>query len=128
MQIFGNKSFTRFARKSGITDVSLCKSIRDAERGLIDADLGGAVIKLRIARSGEGKSGGFRTLILFRAGERAIFVHCFAKKDIGNISDDELAAFRILAAEMLNYSDAAIAAAVAYGVLIEVFEDEEAIS
>ncbi|MGD1069262.1 MAG: type II toxin-antitoxin system RelE/ParE family toxin [Bryobacteraceae bacterium] len=55
----------RFAMKAGISDVSLCKVIRDAERGLIAADLGGGVIKQRLARPGEGKSGGFRSLIVF---------------------------------------------------------------
>ena len=73
MRIFKNKAFTRFARKSGISDASLCKSVSDAEQGVIDADLGGGVIKQRVARSGGGKSGGFRTLILFRVGERAFF-------------------------------------------------------
>ncbi len=64
MRIFKNKAFTRFAKKSGIDDASLCKASRDAERGLLDADLGGGVIKQRVARIGGGKSGGFRTLIV----------------------------------------------------------------
>ena len=71
----------RFAVKAGISDVSLCKVIRDAERGLIAADLGSGVIKQRIARPGEGKSGGFRTLIVFRTGARAFFIHGFAKNE-----------------------------------------------
>ncbi|MGO9257239.1 MAG: type II toxin-antitoxin system RelE/ParE family toxin [Bryobacteraceae bacterium] len=71
MRIFKNKAFTRFAKKAGIGDAMLCEAIRDAERGLIAADLGGGVIKQRIARPGHGKSGGFRTLIVFRAGARA---------------------------------------------------------
>jgi hypothetical protein len=62
----------RFAKQSGIGDAVLCEAIRDAERGLIAADLGGGVIKQRIARPGQGKSGGFRTLIVFRAGARAL--------------------------------------------------------
>jgi hypothetical protein len=67
VRIFKNKPFMRFAKKAGIGDAVLCESIRDAERGLIAAELGGGVIKQRIARSGQGKSGGFRTLIVFRA-------------------------------------------------------------
>jgi hypothetical protein len=51
------------------------------DRQDLDADLGGGVIKQRIARKGGGKSGGFRALILLRAGERAFFVHGFAKSD-----------------------------------------------
>ena len=90
---------------------------------MVDADLGGGVIKQRIARSGGGKSGGFRTIILFRAGSRAFFVHGFAKNDQANIRNDELTAFRMLAMEMLDYRDEAIARAVSAGVLIEVKND-----
>ena len=72
VRIFKNKSFARFARKSGIADASLRKAVADAEKGLIDADLGGGVIKQRVARDGAGKSGGFRTLVLFRLGSRAL--------------------------------------------------------
>jgi hypothetical protein len=67
VRIFKNKAFIRFAKKAGIGDAALCAAIRDAERGLMAADLGGGVIKQRIARHGQGKSGGFRTLIVFRA-------------------------------------------------------------
>ncbi len=120
MRIFKNKSFARFARKARITDAVLCAAIADASRGLIDADLGGGVVKQRIARKGGGKSGGFRTIILFRIGERAFFVHGFAKNEQDNIRDDELAAFRLLAAEMLSYDDAALAKAIGNGTLTEV--------
>ena len=79
----------------------------------------------RIARAGGGKSGGFRTIVLFRAGSRAVFVHGFAKSERANIRDDELAAFKMLAAELLGYDELAIARAVAVGVLIEVGSDEQ---
>ena len=124
MRIFKNKSFARFARKARLADADLCKAVWNAEQGLIDADLGGGVLKQRIARSGGGKSGGFRTIILFRAGTRAFFVHGFAKNERDNIRDDELAAFRMLAAEMLAYDDQAIARALAAGVLMEVRMDD----
>ena len=77
------------------------RAVRDAERRLIAADLGGGVIKQRIARPGQGKSGGFRTLIVFRAGAQAIFVHGFAKNEKDNIGREELPALKRLAAEML---------------------------
>ena len=120
MRIFKNKAFDRFARKAALGDEALKKAVSDAERGLIDADLGGRVIKQRIARAGGGKSGGFRTIVLFRAGARAFFVHGFAKSEQDNIGDDELAAFKMLATEMLGYDDAAIAAALSAGALVEV--------
>jgi hypothetical protein len=124
MRVFKNRPFARFARKAGLSDAALRGAIRDVERGLVDADLGGGVIKQRVARPGGGKSGGFRTIILFRQGARAFFVHGFAKNDQANIRDDELAAFRMLAAEMLGYRDEAIASAVSAGVLIEVTDDD----
>ena len=127
MRIFQNKAFIRFAKKAGIGDPVLCDAIRDAERGLIAADLGGGVIKQRIARPGQGKSGGFRTLIVFRAGARAFFVHGFAKNEKDNIGQDELVALKKLAAALLAYDDRAIARVIASGTLTEVICDEKAI-
>jgi hypothetical protein len=127
VRIFKNKAFMRFARKADIGDAVLCEAIRDAERGLIAADLGGGVIKQRIARPGQGKSGGFRTLIVFQPSTRAFFIHGFAKNEKDNIGKDELAALRKLASELLVYDDEAIARVVASGSLLEVRCDEKAI-
>jgi hypothetical protein len=120
MRVFKNKPFARFARKSGISDADLCKAIQDADRGLIGADLGGGVIKQRLARRGSGKSGGFRAMIFFRARERAIFVHGFAKNDMENIRPDELTALKKLAAEMLAYRREELESAIASGTIMEV--------
>jgi hypothetical protein len=127
VRVFKNKPFARFARKARITGAELCKVMLDIERNLIDADLGGGVIKQRIARRGGGKSGGFRALIVFKMGERAVFVHGFAKNERDNIRDDELAALKKLAGELLNYDDAALARALAAGTLMEVKCDDQAI-
>jgi hypothetical protein len=127
VRIFQNKAFLRFAKKAGIGDAVLCEAIRDAERGLIAADLGGGVIKQRIARPGQGKSGGFRTLIVFRAGARAFFVYGFAKNEMDNIGQDELVALKKLATALLAYDDKAIARVIASGTLAEVICDEKAI-
>lgn len=120
MRIFRSKSFTRFAKKAGLADEALLKVADDAEHGLIDAQLGGGVIKQRIARRGEGKSGGFRAIILYKPNRLAVFVYGFAKKDQENISRQDLAAVRLLATQMLNYDDRQIAKAVQSGILIEV--------
>jgi hypothetical protein len=120
MRIFKSRSFNRFAIKSGINDSALCKAVADAEQGLIDADLGGGVIKQRVARKGQGKSGGFRTMILFKAGTRAFFIHGFAKNEQDNINDDELIAFKKLAAKMLHYQDAELTEAVNQNTLTEI--------
>ena len=90
MRIYKNAWFAKFVRKERIGDAALCDAVDRAVRGLIDADLGGGVIKQRVAREGEGKSGGFRTLILFRHGERAIFAFGFAKNDWDNVSAVEI--------------------------------------
>ncbi len=86
------------------------------------------MIKQRIARSGQGTSGGFRTLVVFRAGTRAIFVHGFAKSEKDNIEKDELVAVKKLAAELLGYDDKTLARAVASGVLQEVKCNEKTVS
>jgi hypothetical protein len=88
--------------------------------GIIDADLGGGVIKQRIARAGEGKSGGSRAIILFRFKSRLVFVHGFEKKDLGNIKRNELEAFRELADLILGYSETEIADRVTERALIEI--------
>ncbi len=89
MRIFKSRWFQRFARKEGIADAALCEAIVRAEKGQIDADLGGGVIKQRIARPGQGRSKGCRTIILFRRGAKAFFVYGFAKSRRANINDDE---------------------------------------
>ncbi len=94
---------------------------------LIGADLGGGVIKQRISRPGQGKSGGFRTLIVFRARTKAIFVHGFAKNEKDNIEADELVALRKLAVELLSYDDPAMALAVTSGALVEITCDEKTV-
>ena len=119
MRVFKSRPFIRFAIKSGISDKALCKAVMDAEQGLINADLGGGVIKQRVARKGQGKSGGFRTMILFKAGTRAFFIHGFAKNERGNINDDELTAFKKLAEKMLNCKDTELTEAVNKNTLSE---------
>jgi hypothetical protein len=127
VRIFKTKPFARFAKRSGIGDLALCETIRDAERGLLAADLGGGVIKQRIARPGRGKSGGFRTLIVLRRGVRAVFVHGFAKNEKDNIARDEWAALKKLAAELLSYDERALARSVESGALLEVICHEKAV-
>lgn len=73
VKIFMTKRFTRFARQQGIEDTALYDTVARANEGLIDADLGGGVIKQRIARRNKGKSGGFRSIILFRSGGNTFF-------------------------------------------------------
>lgn len=125
LAVYKTKPFARFARKARIRDSELWEAASLANAGMIDADLGGGVIKQRIARPGEGKSAGSRSIILFRLNRRAVFVYGFEKKDLGNIKTGELEAFRELADVILGYSEAEIAKRVADGALIEVEPQEE---
>ena len=125
MRVFKNRWFERFAAREMISDQSLCRAVRQAESGLIDADLGGGVIKQRIPRPGEGKSGGFRSIVLFRRGELAFFVFGFPKNAMPNIRQNEVRAFKALAEEMLGYDIAAIETALAKGALTEVHCDDQ---
>lgn len=123
MTVLMTKAFARFARKAGLAGDSLAKAAAAVAAGEFDADLGGHVYKQRVARPGKGKSGGFRTIILFRSGGHSFFVHGFAKGEKANISADELKAVKQLAERYLSYSADEIGAAVNGGALIEVKED-----
>lgn len=125
VRVFKNAWFERFARKQGITDESLLDAIKRAEQGLIDADLGAGVIKQRIARSGQGKSGGFRTIILYRTTERAFFIYGFAKSDRANITINEEVTFKKAAGYVLGLSEAHLKDLINKGHFSEVQNGEE---
>ena len=127
MQTFKTKAFARFADRMGLDDAALCDAVKRAERGLVAADLGGGVIKQRIGRKGAGRSGGFRTIILFRRGQLAFFVHGFAKSQRENLRQDELRAFRLLARQYLALGREGLAAVEAVGAIIKVKCNEEAV-
>jgi hypothetical protein len=120
LRIFKTKWFARFARKQRIEDADLRAAVDRAMSGMIDADLGGGVIKQRIARPNEGRSGGFRSVVIFCAGDKAFFVYGFPKSARGNIHQDELRGFRQLADAMLGYDDKMLAKALDSGALQEV--------
>ncbi len=120
MRIFKTKWFTRYARRSRITDESLKEAIARAHRGLVDADLGGGVIKQRIGRAGEGRSGGYRTLIGYRVNARAIFLYGFAKNERDNITPDELMTLREIGETWLTADAVELNQALQDGALDEV--------
>ncbi len=120
MRAFKNAWFVRFARRANLSDEQLQASLAQALQGLIDADLGGGVIKLRIARPGEGKSGGYRTIVLYRHGERAFFVYGYAKSCEANIRPADLIQFKKMATLVLPLSDADLTLAMRHGVFEEV--------
>ena len=127
MRVFKNSRFHKFARKEKISDAMLCEAVERAERGQIDADLGAGLIKQRVARPGAGKSGGFRTLVFFRAEMRAVFAFGFAKSDMANLDDAEEAYLKKAAKLVLGFADAQMDAEVAAGRMFEVNCDEQGI-
>jgi hypothetical protein len=124
LRIFATKVFARFARGERLDDVQLCEAIARAERGLIDAELGGHLIKQRVARLGGGRSGGYRTVIAYRASQRSVFLYGFAKNERDNIDERELNDLKKLARLYLAYSDSQIAVALESAELKEVVWDE----
>jgi len=125
LRVFKTRAFGGFQRRERISDVSLAEAVRRAERGLVDADLGGGVIKQRMARPGQGRSGGFRVLIAYRARARSVFLFGFAKKERANVNAAELATAREIAKGFLEADAGALARALAAGGLEEVDYDEE---
>lgn len=124
MRVYKNSWFVRFARKEKIDDDTLRDAIDRAQRGLIDADLGGGLIKQRIARVGEGKSGGYRSIIIYKSGSKAFFVFGFAKSMRENLTGPELLAYKQLAAILLPLTDTELDRQIEDEFLVEVFDNE----
>jgi hypothetical protein len=120
MVIYKTRWFDRWARKQGLTAPALCDAVREMVNGLFDADLGGGLFKKRIARSGQGKSGGYRTLVATNKGNRWVFVYGFPKNERSNIDRDEEEALKKLAAHLLSLTAQAVTKAKQAGELIEV--------
>jgi hypothetical protein len=126
LRIFKTKSFGRFQRKERISDRVLCDAIERAERGLVDADLGHGLIKQRVARPGEGRSGGFRTVIAYRVGTRAFFLFGFAKSDQATVNKADERDLKDFGALLLALDARGIETMIIGRELTEVALDEEA--
>lgn len=124
-RVLKTRHFGRWMRKSGLTDRALCQAVDEMAAGLIDADLGGGVVKKRVGLLGRGKRGGARTLVATNKGNRWFFVFGFEKNERANISDSELETLQSLAADLLGRSAQQLDAAVADGALSEICNDNE---
>ncbi len=120
MRIFKSRWFQRFARKEGIADEDLVEAVERAEKGQMGADLGAGVIKQRIARAGQGKSKGYRTIIFFRRGERALLVYGFAKSQVANVDGGETRRFKEAAKIVLTLTEEQLAVGLERGDFVEV--------
>jgi len=120
MRIFKIRLFDKWARKEGVSDELLCQAVQEIEDGLFEASLGGNVYKKRIPLEGRGKRSGARTIVAYKIAGKAFFIFGFAKNDKANISDEEMKAAKILARELLGYTDGQLNKLVTDGKLIEV--------
>ena len=120
MAVYKTRWFDRWARKERLTTSGLCAAVREMTNGLIDADLGGGLLKKRIGRPGQGKSGGFRTLVATNKGSRWVFVFGFPKNERSNIDKDETEALKKLAAHLLSLTAQAVVKAKLAGEMLEV--------
>ncbi|HEX7761152.1 MAG TPA: type II toxin-antitoxin system RelE/ParE family toxin [Caulobacteraceae bacterium] len=125
MSVYKTKEFSKFARKADLGSAELLEAAKAVASGQWDADLGGGVFKQRIAREGGGKSGGFRTIILFKVGGHSFLVHGFAKNEKANITPKELKALKRLAVTFLGLDAKALEKASAAGEIAEVTGDGE---
>jgi hypothetical protein len=121
VRVFKNTWFTRFATKEGIADGELKAIVNDVlEAGQAEANLGGGVYKVRLARPGEGKSGGYRVIVLFKSGALTFFVYGFAKSDRDNLDRKEVKHYKELAKDYLNLSDTMITNVLQSGKFVEI--------
>ena len=113
-------------RKTDLSDPALCAAVLEMERGLIDADLGGGVVKKRVVLPGRGKSGGARTLVATNKGNRWFFVFGFEKNERPNVTAKELDALQKIAADFLKLTSKDLDARVEFGELQEICHDDQA--
>jgi len=125
LQVYLTKWMARFVRREGIRLARLREAVTRAEQGLLDADLGGGLVKQRVARAGKGRSGGYRTIIAYRHGDRAIFVFGFAKSERENLGPDELQSAREIGAIWLSANARRIARGIREGELEEILDESE---
>ena len=124
-RVFKTRYFHRWARKSGLTDRALCSAVAEMQAGLIDADLGGGVVKKRVPLPGRGKSGSTRTLVATNRGDRWFFIFGFAKNERDNVSTRELEGLQAIAADLLELAHTELDAHVESEALQEICRDCE---
>ena len=119
-RVFKIRHFSRWVRKTGLSDAALCKALVEMRQGLVDADLGGGIVKKRVPLPGRGKSGGARTLVATNKDDRWFFVFGFEKNERANISPGELKALQAIAADLLKLAANDLDAQVETGALQEI--------
>lgn len=119
-RVMKTRHFCRWMRKTELSDAVLCQAVAEMEAGLVDADLGGGVVKKRVALPGRGKSGSVRTLLATNKADRWFFVFGFEKNERENITGHELEGLQKLASSLLHLSPEALESRLADGSLTEI--------
>lgn len=119
-RVLKTKFFSRWAKRSGVSDTALVTAVQEVAHGPIDSDLGGGVLKKRVGVEGRGKSGGARVVLATNRGDRWFFMFGFLKNQRANISLRELEALRELASDLLNLNERQIDAQINCGALEEI--------
>ena len=122
-RVFKTRHFSRWIRKTELSELMLCNAVSEMMQGLIEADMGGSVVKKRIALPGRGKSGSARTLIATNKGSRWFFLFGFEKNERANVNAKELEALQEIAADLLKHTTAELGALVASNYLQEICND-----
>ncbi|HEX7326005.1 MAG TPA: type II toxin-antitoxin system RelE/ParE family toxin [Rhodanobacteraceae bacterium] len=123
---FKTRTFQRWLRKSGLTDDALVDAVIEMERGLVDADLGGHLVKKRVALPQRGKRGSTRTIVGTNFQGRWFFLYGFEKSERSNIDQRELGALQGVARDLLALGDEQIEAAIRDGTLLEIIHGNQA--
>ncbi|HSQ06627.1 MAG TPA: type II toxin-antitoxin system RelE/ParE family toxin [Chromatiaceae bacterium] len=125
MSVYRTRTFTRWMHKAGLTDEALCHAVAEMQQGLVDADLGGHVVKKRVALPGQGKRGGARTIVATKMADRWFFLYGFGKNERANIGNDELKMFQEVAKELLGFDDRQLLVALTAGEILEVCDGND---
>jgi hypothetical protein len=124
-RVFKTRYFSRWMRKTSLSDQALCLAVREMAAGLIDADLGGGIVKKRVALPRRGKSGSTRTLVATNKGTRWFFLFGFEKSDRANVSDRELSALKAIATDLLRLTPNQLDESLQNNTLQEICDDEQ---
>ncbi|WP_280114324.1 type II toxin-antitoxin system RelE/ParE family toxin [Rhizobium leguminosarum] len=120
MRILKDLEFDDWADDYDVTDAVLCTATREIEAGLIDARLGGFLLKKRVAAPGRGKRGSYRTIVGYRQADRLIFIYGFAKNETDNITRKEKEALRKLCDIYMRADDKTLAEMIEKRQILEV--------
>ena len=117
MEKLSTKWFKKWSKKANLSDQNMLEAITNLENSLSVADLGGNLYKVRVQRAGKGKNSGFRTIVVYKKEDRAIFLYGFGKNEKGNIDKSELQYFKKLGKDLLSLNLVQLKQSIEQGIL-----------